>query len=767
MKLELKKHFILICLLYHITNLNGQFSIEYNWDTSPQGWILEQISWDDFDCIPPYNYDLGLFNNAANQSNPKALSPVLPNSNGCDITIDLLTRWGSNAPPASLTVSLIFYYNAVLDTIPVIQHTLNSSGCYILSGSINGSLIPEGASQMKVLIQANLGNPHYLGFSEILITQSDCVPCTTLQQPQNETENVPIEQDLFWNTVPSASGYVIKVGTTQGGTDIVNNLDVGNVNTYDLGVLPYSTVIYVSIVPYNSNFQAENCIEEWFVTENFVPPFTFSPTNSSGVFLGQAQIDGVPAESGDWVAAFDEENNCAGANEVIIFNSVGYINLTIYGDDPTTIDIDEGINTGESFTLKIYDSSEDIYLIYPYSSTPFNFSEWTNTNGTPMPNYNNPSVIYNFSTARQDEIILNAGWNLISLDVTPENNEIEVVFDELINDGNLVYISGYNNGASFFDPNGLPFLNTLIALEEGFGYWVKVNQLDVLTVTGLPISPDFINPLNANWNLIAYPSLQSSTPEEYFADLIANNNLIFVSGYNQGSTFYDPNGLPFLNTLDSLENGLGYWVKVINATNYSEQNVQLNNRHVFEGSCNYDFYNGKIDIGNEGEFVEIVTRDNIQVGKMQIIEGGYLMTTAVYGQSEKSLNLTKEGDNLLFKYKNRIIDAGIKFKGNKECTFLNLQFAGKSENFEIQCYPNPFDDKLEFRLGTNQAGIYLCCIYDNFGQLNWKQHITFNEDIKVFRTSIDSKNFTAGNYILVVKNLKNSESFYKKIVRIE
>ena len=78
---------------------------------------------------------------------------------------------------------------------------------------------------------------------------------------------------------------------------------------------------------------------------------------SSGTFLGQAIIDGAPAEEGDWSAAFDEDGNCAGATALTINNGLAYINMPIYGDDNTTPDVDEGMNGGESFTLKVWDSS--------------------------------------------------------------------------------------------------------------------------------------------------------------------------------------------------------------------------------------------------------------------------------------------------------------------------------------------------------------------------------------------------------------------------
>ena len=100
---------------------------------------------------------------------------------------------------------------------------------------------------------------------------------------------------------------------------------------------------------------------------------------SSGTFLGQATIDGVSGDEGDWSAAFDEDGNCAGATALTINNSLAYINMPIYGDDNTTPDVDEGMNGGESFILKIWDSSENAILEYSTS-----FDCWYNNNGAPM-----------------------------------------------------------------------------------------------------------------------------------------------------------------------------------------------------------------------------------------------------------------------------------------------------------------------------------------------------------------------------------------------
>ena len=54
-----------------------------------------------------------------------------------------------------------------------------------------------------------------------------------------------------------------------------------------------------------------------------------TPNPSSGTFIGQATIDGVPAEEGDWSAAFDEDGNCAGAKALTINAGTAYINFPI------------------------------------------------------------------------------------------------------------------------------------------------------------------------------------------------------------------------------------------------------------------------------------------------------------------------------------------------------------------------------------------------------------------------------------------------------
>lgn len=175
------------------------------------------------------------------------------------------------------------------------------------------------------------------------------------------------------------------------------------------------------------------------------------------------------------------------------------------------------------------------------------------------------STTWSFTTGgtTSDVISLSAGWNLISFDITLNPNTPAQVFAPLITAGNLLMVTGYQGQqGKFFDPNGPPFLNTLLNLADGEGYWVKVQSPATLTKEGTPIPPGFsINLLNG-WNLIAYWPQNTTTPAAAFASLISAGKLVMVTGYEGGGKFFDPNGPPFLNTLTEIKNGFGYWVKV-------------------------------------------------------------------------------------------------------------------------------------------------------------------------------------------------------------
>lgn len=126
--------------------------------------------------------------------------------------------------------------------------------------------------------------------------------------------------------------------------------------------------------------------------------FSFTPSIISGVFIGQIEADGAPAEAGSWIAAFGPDGHCAGAGGLISFNGLSYANLNIYGDDPNTADVDEGLLPGDFFTLKLYLPSSGDIVDHTFENAPVQLSGWINNNGAPIPGYDDQNAVYNFIT---------------------------------------------------------------------------------------------------------------------------------------------------------------------------------------------------------------------------------------------------------------------------------------------------------------------------------------------------------------------------------
>ena len=302
-------------------------------------------------------------------------------------------------------------------------------------------------------------------------------------------------------------------------------------------------------------------------------------------------------------------------------------------------------------------------------------------------------------SAGLDVINLNAGWNLISIDRSLSDGDIETLFSGL-QSNNLQYVTGFQNGVQFYDPNGLSFLNTMSSVDNGYGYWVKVAEDDVLEVGGSSLPVNYRPELNAGWNLIGYPNAEDSDPADYFADLIAEDNLVYVTGFDEGSQVFDPNGLSFLNTLQELENGFGYWVKTLVGEDLNGLTTSDTKRNP-----SYMVLNGVSSLTAAGETVDVLNASGEVIAQMAILEGGFLMTTAVFGADPSDENAfgLELGETLSFAFNGRLADQTIEWQGGMEHRGLNLTFGDAAEALTLA--PNPAQDQtwLTFQLDRDAA----------------------------------------------------------------
>jgi len=133
--------------------------------------------------------------------------------------------------------------------------------------------------------------------------------------------------------------------------------------------------------------------------------FDFTPNSYSSGIIATVTVNGIVASANDWIAAFDEDNNCAGAVQLLDYYDQAYCNLQVYANDFTTDDIDEGMDAGETFTFKLWVAATNEILEHPTDIPPI--AGWdASLGGTPIPGYGfADGAVLNFTRAVTDTII--------------------------------------------------------------------------------------------------------------------------------------------------------------------------------------------------------------------------------------------------------------------------------------------------------------------------------------------------------------------------
>ena len=257
--------------------------------SSPEGWTTNGFYFYPGQETCNYSNTMVAGLNVWSASYLEALTPYLSNaSNATDLSIsyDLkvanFSFWDGESPvdPGWGTIEVEYTTDSVtwinLETIDDTNFTSTLS-CETRSYSVGSADLPAGENfQMRFKINY-LAGEYSVYFDNFFITQvATAIPnCNaTLTSPANEGTNVELDASINWsNSTGLATGYKISIGTTSGGTDVADNVDIGNVNTYiPSTALEYTTVYYVTITPYNSFGDAVDCTEQSFTTRNPPPP---------------------------------------------------------------------------------------------------------------------------------------------------------------------------------------------------------------------------------------------------------------------------------------------------------------------------------------------------------------------------------------------------------------------------------------------------------------------------------------------------------------
>ncbi len=269
---------------------------------------------------------------------PDCTSLVSPINGATDIEVSTDISWNaiSNADGYKLTIGTTSGGNDILDNEDVgnvIEYDFTTD-------------LPEDTDIFVTITPYNDEGEAITCTEESFTTEFIPIPptCTTLLSPINGATNVPVNTTISWNAVTDATGYLISIGTTAGGIEVVNSIDVSNTTTYTFSDnLQENRVHYVRITPYNAVGDATSCTEESFTTG------TGTLTNPPSCTTLTNPINGATDVSIDTDISWNTSSNAegykltigstSGGNDILDNEDVGYIttyNLTTNLDETTT-----------------------------------------------------------------------------------------------------------------------------------------------------------------------------------------------------------------------------------------------------------------------------------------------------------------------------------------------------------------------------------------------------------------------------------------------
>jgi parallel beta-helix repeat protein len=160
---------------------------------------------------------------------------------------------------------------------------------------------------------------------------------------------------------------------------------------------------------------------------------------------------------------------------------------------------------------------------------------------------------------RENYIVLKPGWNLISLPLIQNDQDLTKVLER---------IDGYYDAVQWYDNKdpldnwkhhkvGKPFGNDLFTLNESMGFWIHITSPGdtIFLYNGTqPLANQNIH-LQEGWNLVGYPSLSDHNRTHGMNNLQFGTEVDVIQWYDATTQSWH-----FMGPNDNFEKGRGYWV---------------------------------------------------------------------------------------------------------------------------------------------------------------------------------------------------------------
>ncbi|MFW6371487.1 MAG: hypothetical protein ACOC10_09830, partial [Bacteroidota bacterium] len=154
-------------------------------------------------------------------------------------------------------------------------------------------------------------------------------------------------------------------------------------------------------------------------------------------------------------------------------------------------------------------------------------------------------------------IQLTSGWNIFSAYVNPVSSDMKEIFQNSIDQGNLIKIQD-ENGKTLEDWGIYKgWQNNIGAITPTKGYHIKLNTDENIEICGNPVNYPFAVPLKTGWNIIGYPRAEPQNGMDILQPLIDGNNLVSVEDQAGNTIEYSGS---WQNNIGDFVPGKGYRV---------------------------------------------------------------------------------------------------------------------------------------------------------------------------------------------------------------
>ncbi|MEA3446731.1 MAG: T9SS type A sorting domain-containing protein, partial [Bacteroidota bacterium] len=477
----------------------------------------------------------------------------------------------------------------------------------------------------------------------------------------------------------------------------------------------------------------------------------------------QITISETAIEPGDYIGLFyDSLGSLACAGYVMWLNDNP--NIIAWGNTGTLVS-PNGFAIGEVFQWKIWDASDSIEYdagaVYDLTGYP-NVAYYFN---------NGVSSISNLTaiSSQTQDILLEYNWSNFSTYIEPFEPDIEDVFLDIISNVNVVKDG---SGNIYWPQYGV---NNIGSIEIGQGYKIKMDITQVLSITGIAISPEEIEiPLPLNWSILGYLR-QTPASIEYLLYSIVQNIQVVKNG--SGVIYWPQYGV---NNIGNMISGDGYDIKMnfvdtlvysANFTNVplssSKSSVTTSKQELIkitDKNMTLGIPLSSWDILPEyGDEINVYSETGLIIGSAPFVRENTAIT--IWGNDE--LSHEKDGlvDNENFtiriesaKGKNVILNVEYWIEGDQTYSDNGISIIGKimtnntiQSDFTLsQNTPNPFNTNTKIEFSIPNPQYVNISIYNELGELVAEPvNREFSNGTHIIE--FDGSGFSAGMYYYTLK----------------